>query len=68
MAMGTVVGALATDTPTTGQPMPMWRRPTMPARLTRTTHRAIMPEDGAMAPELTMVGEVAVAGSPSVAS
>jgi hypothetical protein len=26
-----------------------------------------MPEDGVMAPELTMVGEVAVAGSPRVA-
>ena len=67
MAMGTVAAAQATDTRTTGQPMPMLRRPTMPVRLTRTTRRAIMPEDGAMALELTMVGEVVVAGSPRAA-
>ena len=67
VAMGTVVAAPATDTRTTGQPMPMRHQPTMPVRLTPTTRRAIMRADGAMALELTMVGAVAVAGSPRVA-
>ena len=69
MGMDTVAAVPTTAMPlTTGQPMPMRRRPTMPVGLTPTTRRAIMPEDGAMALELTMVGEVAVAGSPRVAS